>query len=103
VDRPGRTSWTNLVLAIVGLILARTSKRRRAPAGRLALFAFNAFWIAGYLIYAGDVRTGRQGHPGEGLSPCPGGRSPWSIGVALYALTMDIDRRLDAAVAPTLH
>jgi hypothetical protein len=77
----------NLVLAIVGLVLARPASSGGARLLGLSLFAFNAFWIAGYLIYAGALNAGDWVYPGESLA------LPWRpiavvFGVALYALTM---------------
>jgi hypothetical protein len=80
----------NLVLVLVGLTLARPAAPSGARLLGLALFAFNAFWIAGYLIYAGVLNTGDWVYPAEVFVP----GLPWRpvaiiVGVGLYALTMN--------------
>jgi hypothetical protein len=87
----------NLVLAIVGLGLARPTSGPGARLLGLILFAINAFWIAGYLIYAGLLNAGDWVYPAESLA------LPWRpvaivLGVALYALTM---RRIAISTPPT--
>jgi hypothetical protein len=80
----------NLVLVALGLVLARPALTSGARLLGLALFAFNAFWIAGYLVYGGLLNVGDWVYPAEVFAP--GG--PWRpiavvIGVGLYALTMN--------------
>ena len=91
--RPGidlAGSVGNLVLILVGLALARPNSPSGARLLGLALFAFNAFWIAGYLIYAGVLNTGDWVYPAEVFVP----GLPWRpvaiiVGAGLYALTMN--------------
>lgn len=80
----------NLMLVLAGLILARPGSASSARLLGLALLAFNAFWIAGYLIYAGVLNVGDWVYPAETFVP----GLPWRpiavvIGVGLYALTMN--------------
>lgn len=80
----------NLALVVLGLILARPASASGARLLGLALFAFNAFWIAGYLIYGGALNVGDWVYPAEVFAP----GLPWrpvaiAVGVGLYALTMN--------------
>jgi hypothetical protein len=77
----------NLVLAIVGAILARPALPPGARLLGLILFSINAFWIAGYLVYAGVLNAGDWAYPAESLA------LPWrpisvGLGVVFYALIM---------------
>jgi hypothetical protein len=79
----------NLVLAAVGLALARPVSPSGARLLGLALFAFNAFWIAGYLIYAGALNAGDWVYPAQAWTP----GLPWRpiaivLGVILYVFAM---------------
>jgi|UPI00068DAEB4 hypothetical protein len=79
----------NLVLVLAGLTLAQPQASAGARLLGLALFAFNAFWIAGYLIYAGVLNAGDWVYPAQAWTPS----LPWrpvavAVGVVAYALTM---------------
>ncbi len=80
----------NLVLVLVGLALARPASASGARLLGLALFAFNAFWAAGYLIYGGVLNVGDWVYPAEVFAS----GLPWrpiavAVGLGLYALTMN--------------
>lgn len=93
IGRPGidlAGTLGNLVLVALGAALSRPRMPSGARLLGLALFAFNAFWVAGYLIYGGVLNVGDWVYPAE-VYLSPG--APWRaaaviIGVALYALTM---------------
>lgn len=89
----------NLGLALVGALLARAGGPDGARLLGLALFAFNAFWIAGYLLYAGVLGQGDFIYP-LGLVMSESLWRPLTLGggALLYMAAMN---RLAAGTPPT--
>ncbi len=80
----------NLALALVGALLARPALPSGARLLGLILFAINAFWIAGYLVYAGVLNAGDWAYPAQAFMAR---EAPWRpiaiiVGAALYVLIM---------------
>lgn len=86
----------NLVLALVGLAVGAGKSGVRLLG--LSLFAFNAFWIAGYLLYAATSGAGDFVYPLSLVMGESAWRSLTSLaGVGLYAL---LGRMLALATPP---
>jgi len=89
----------NLVLVALGAVLSQRGIPSGARLLGLSLFAFNAFWIAGYLVYSGALNVGDWVYPAEAFLAHD---APWRpiaiiVGAALYILAM---RRIAAWTPP---